>query len=119
MSPVSKALGVAAGDQLQNADGASVKESTRRAGDPGFKRSARPGPIQPGDSSEIRRYPAAVTEHKAPAPADKADATPGVVKLVAKSPAEISQGAGLGTILSPEEGQARLDAYATQAKGDD
>lgn len=50
---------------------------------------------------------------------DKAGSNPGVVKLVAKSPAEISQGAGLGVVLSPEEAQARLDAYATPAQGDD
>ena len=119
MSPSHEGQGVAVGDHLRAPDGAAVNESTRRAGGLGPRRSAHAGPIEPGDSSEIRRYPAAVTEHKAPAPADKADATPGVVKLVAKSPAEISQGAGLGTILSPEEGQARLDAYATPAKGDD
>jgi hypothetical protein len=35
------------------------------------------------------------------------------------SPAEVSQGAGLGCVLSPEEAQARLDAYATPAKGYD
>ena len=60
-----------------------------------------------------------MTEYKVPVPADKADATAGVVKLVAKSPAEISQGAGLGPVLSPEEGQARLAAYATPTKGHD
>ena len=60
-----------------------------------------------------------MTEHNPPVPADKAGATPAVVKLVAKSTAEISQGAGLGPVLSPEEAQARLDAYATPAKGND
>ena len=74
---------------------------------------------RPGDSSEIWRYRALVTERTLPVPADKADAPSGVVKLVARSPAEVSQGAGLGCVLSPEEAQARLDAFATPAKGND
>ena len=60
-----------------------------------------------------------VTEHNPSDPANQAARPPGIVKLVAKSPAEISQGAGLGAVLSPEEAQARLDAYATPAKGND
>ena len=119
MSPVSKAIGAAAGDHLRAPDGVAVKGSTRRAGGLGPKRSARPGPIQPGDSSGIWRYRVRVTEHNPPAPANQADLPPGIVKLVAKSPAEISQGAGLGPVLSPEEAQARLAAYVTPAKGDD
>jgi len=71
-----------------------------------------------GDSSEIRCYHTLVTECAPPAPADQADAPLRVVKLVARSPAEVSHGAGLGRVLSPEDAQARLDDYATRAEGD-
>jgi hypothetical protein len=39
--------------------------------------------------------------------------------LVAKSAAEVSQGAGLGQVLSAEEGRAHLGEYATPAKVED
>ena len=38
------------------------------------------------------------------------------LKLVAKAAAEVSQGAGLGQVLSPEEGRARIGKYATPTK---
>jgi hypothetical protein len=41
------------------------------------------------------------------------------LKLVAKSAAEISQGAGMGKALSPEEGRARIAAYATPTRLED
>lgn len=41
------------------------------------------------------------------------------VTLVSKSPAGVSQGAGLGEIVSLGEGRARLAAYATPAKLED
>lgn len=47
------------------------------------------------------------------------DATPQQVNLVAKSPAEASQGAGLGQVLSADEGRAQVAAYATPAKVED
>ena len=73
----------------------------------------------PGDRAEAWRYRVLMTERTKPVPTQEADATPAVVKLVAKSPPEVSQGAGLGQVLSPEEGRARLDAYAKSAKGCD
>jgi hypothetical protein len=39
--------------------------------------------------------------------------------LVAKTPPEVSQGAGVGQPLTAEEGRARLAAYATPAKVED
>jgi Protein of unknown function (DUF2384) len=44
---------------------------------------------------------------------------PYTVKMVAKASAEVSQGAGLGKMLSPEEGGARIAAYATPTKIED
>jgi len=41
------------------------------------------------------------------------------LKLVAKSAAEISHGAGLGKVLSPEEGLARIAEYSTPTKIED
>jgi hypothetical protein len=41
------------------------------------------------------------------------------LKLVAKSAAETSHGTGLGKVLSAEEGQARIAAYATPTKIED
>ncbi|WP_374576295.1 hypothetical protein [Phenylobacterium sp.] len=41
------------------------------------------------------------------------------MKLVARSSAEVSHGAGLDRLLSPEDAQARLGAYATRAEGDE
>ena len=41
------------------------------------------------------------------------------LKLVAKAAAEVSQGAGLGQVLSPEEGRARIGKYATPTKAGD
>lgn len=41
------------------------------------------------------------------------------LKLVAKSVAEVSQGAGVGNVLSPEEGRARIAAYALPIKVED
>lgn len=41
------------------------------------------------------------------------------LKLVAKSAAEVSQGAGVGKVLSLEEGRARVAAYATPTKVED
>jgi hypothetical protein len=41
------------------------------------------------------------------------------LKLVAKSAAETSHGKGLGKVLSAEEGQARIAAYATPTKIED
>lgn len=46
-------------------------------------------------------------------------AAPRPLKLVAKSEAEASQGAGLGKVLSPEEGRARIAEYATPTKVED
>jgi hypothetical protein len=48
-----------------------------------------------------------------------AEAAPNPLKLVAKSAAETSQGTGLGQVLSAEEGQARIAAYATPTKIED
>jgi hypothetical protein len=47
------------------------------------------------------------------------EAAPRPMKLVAKSTAEFSQGAGLGKVLSPEEGRARIAGYATPTKIED
>jgi hypothetical protein len=47
------------------------------------------------------------------------EAAPERLKLVAKSAAEVSQGAGLGKVLSPEEGTARITEYATPTKIED
>lgn len=47
------------------------------------------------------------------------EAAPQVLNLVAKAPAEVSQGAGLGQVLSAEEGKARIASYATPAKVED
>jgi hypothetical protein len=47
------------------------------------------------------------------------EAAPERLKLVAKSAAEVSQGAGLGKVLSPEEGTARIAEYATPTKVED
>jgi hypothetical protein len=41
------------------------------------------------------------------------------LKLVAKSAAEVSQGDGLGKVLSPREGRARIAEYATPTKIED
>ncbi len=41
------------------------------------------------------------------------------LKLVANAAAEVSQGAGLGRVLSPEEGKARIAEYATPTKVED
>ena len=41
------------------------------------------------------------------------------LKLVAKSAAEVSQGAGVGKVLSLEEGRGRIAAYATPTKVED
>ena len=41
------------------------------------------------------------------------------LKLVAKAAATISQGTGLGRVLSPEEGRARIAKYATPTKVED
>jgi hypothetical protein len=47
------------------------------------------------------------------------EAAPKPVKLVAKAAAEASQGAGLGKLLSAEEGRARIADYATPTKVED
>lgn len=47
------------------------------------------------------------------------EAAPQTLNLVAKSPAEVSQGAGLGQVLSADAGRARIAAYATPAKVED
>jgi len=47
------------------------------------------------------------------------EAAPKPLKLVAKSAAEASQGAGLGKVLSPEQGRTRIAAYATPTKVED
>ena len=41
------------------------------------------------------------------------------LKLVAKAAAEVSQGAGLGKVLSPEEGRVRIGKYAMPIKVED
>jgi hypothetical protein len=41
------------------------------------------------------------------------------LKLVAKSAAGVSQGAGLGKVLSTEEGRAQIADYASPAKVED
>jgi hypothetical protein len=46
-------------------------------------------------------------------------ATPKPLKLVAKAAAAVSQGGGLGPMLSPEEGRARIAEYATPTKVED
>ncbi len=51
--------------------------------------------------------------------AAESEAAPKPLKLVAKSAAEVSQGAGLGKVLSPEEGRARIAEYATPTKVED
>ena len=47
------------------------------------------------------------------------EATSQPLKLVAKSAAEVSQGAGLGQMLSAEKGRARIADYATPTKVED
>jgi hypothetical protein len=47
------------------------------------------------------------------------EAAPEPLKLAAKSAAEVSQGAGLGKVLSLEEGRARVAEYATPTKVED
>jgi len=47
------------------------------------------------------------------------EAAPKPLTLVAKSGAEVSQGAGLGKVLSVEEGRARIAEYATPTKVED
>jgi hypothetical protein len=44
------------------------------------------------------------------------EVAPKPLKLVVKSTAEVSQGAGLGKVLSQEEGRARIAEYATPTK---
>jgi hypothetical protein len=44
------------------------------------------------------------------------EATPKPLKLVAKATGEVSQGAGLGKMLSSAEGRARIAEYATPTK---
>jgi hypothetical protein len=51
--------------------------------------------------------------------ATEPEAAPERLKLVAQSAAEVSQGAGLGKVLSPEEGRARIAEYATPTKIED
>jgi len=60
-----------------------------------------------------------VTQRRLPVPASKADNARTVLKLVARRPAEVSQGAGLGQVLSAEEGKARLARYATPTNVED
>jgi len=47
------------------------------------------------------------------------EAAPSPLKLATKSAAEVSQGAGLGKVLSPEQGRARIAEYATPTKVED
>lgn len=47
------------------------------------------------------------------------DAAPEPLTLIVKSGAEVSQGVGLGKVLSAENGRARIAAYATPTKIDD
>jgi hypothetical protein len=47
------------------------------------------------------------------------ETAPKPLKLVTKAAAEVSQGAGLGRVLSPDEGRARIAAYATPTKVED
>jgi hypothetical protein len=47
------------------------------------------------------------------------DAAPKTVKLAANGAVEVSQGAGLGRVLSPEEARARIAAYATPTRIED
>ena len=47
------------------------------------------------------------------------EAAPKPLKLVAKSAGEVSQGAGLGKVVSPTEGRARIAKYATPTKVED
>jgi hypothetical protein len=47
------------------------------------------------------------------------EAAPQSVTLDAKSAVEVSQGAGLGKVLSPEEGRARIAEYGTPTKVED
>jgi hypothetical protein len=47
------------------------------------------------------------------------EAAPKPLNLVTKAAAEVSQGAGLGKVLSPEEGRARIAEYATPTKVED
>lgn len=51
--------------------------------------------------------------------AAETEAAPTPLRLVAKAAAEVSQGAGLGKVLSPEEGRARIAEYATPTKVED
>ncbi len=51
--------------------------------------------------------------------ADEPEAAGKPLKLVAKSAAEVSPGAGLGKVLSREDGRARLADYATPIKVED
>ena len=44
------------------------------------------------------------------------EAAPKPLKLVVKASAEASHGGGLGKVLSPEEGRARIAEYATPTK---
>jgi hypothetical protein len=47
------------------------------------------------------------------------EAAPQPLKLVAKSAVKVSQGAGLGKVLSPEEGRAQIAEYVTPTKIED
>lgn len=47
------------------------------------------------------------------------EAAPKPLKLVAKTPAAVSQGEGLGKVLSAKEGRARIVEYATPTKVED
>lgn len=51
--------------------------------------------------------------------ADEPEAAPRPLTLAAKSAASVSQGGGLGKVLSPAEGRARIAEYATPTKVDD
>jgi hypothetical protein len=51
--------------------------------------------------------------------AAETDAAPKPLKLVAKATVAVSQGAGLGEVLSVEQGRARIAAYATPNKIED
>ena len=43
----------------------------------------------------------------------ESDVAPETLKLVAKAPPEVSQGEGLGALVSPEEGRERLATFAS------
>jgi hypothetical protein len=51
--------------------------------------------------------------------AAESEEAPKPLKLVAKAAAAVSQGDGLGRVLSPEEGRARIAEYATPTKVED